>query len=670
MRRRTDFEYLLRRRQQSCADYNKYLSYELNLDDLLKVRCNQASMGSSKEKKDQIRKLQASNVRHICYVYERSLRRFAGNIDLWNDYIYFLKTKGATNILNAVFGRALSLHPKNEDLWIQAAVFEVEVNSNVHACRVLLQRALRVNRASEVLWMRYFQLELWSTLRLLERKRVLGVTDTDSIESDNASTVAAPSFNPKLAVPLVVYRHAVSAIPSLDFAQLLLASCPQTPALLDLRKQIEGNIQERFGHTYVYWESRVTRQVGDLLREVREVTGEDWVDMLCRCVDDYVSMHADARRGMGDTPVPLKYLSIAQSILDAAMEKVWSSPGGGAGVGGVGDAVRRLDVFLQEVSGLQNIEDAIGSDMLSGGMVILVVHKLWLVKCALRLLGEPIEDFFKCDVADVSRWLNEYRARLDQKTPKELEMWIDVAAMGWATASHLLAYSEACRSIPAAVADIWEVGSVDCLKPLGDAILSEYRNVLRVDVYADDGADCKGSELLWTVLRSQLLSPGAGEPLARKWQVAKLCFQNILSVPVCRHEHRVEWNVRYLRFAAQESFASFKTAVDFIADLRGRMPMVYANVDMTSYHLEVLSITMSYMRDLSQMNAATRSAVSAQLDWAQKIINSMLKYCEGRERSAALAVECKAASTVIGMWRANNFGGSQSVAIGSNLVTC
>ena len=47
---------------------------------------------------------------------------------LWNDYIRFLQDKQAKSTLNTVFGRALSLHPKNESLWLQAAVFEMNGN--------------------------------------------------------------------------------------------------------------------------------------------------------------------------------------------------------------------------------------------------------------------------------------------------------------------------------------------------------------------------------------------------------------------------------------------------------------------------------------------------------------------------------------------------------------
>ena len=73
------------------------------------------------------------------------------------------KSNGST--LNTVFGRALALHPRCEKLWLLASIHEIETNNNIHAARTLLQRALRVNKQSQQLWRRYFELELWAALR-------------------------------------------------------------------------------------------------------------------------------------------------------------------------------------------------------------------------------------------------------------------------------------------------------------------------------------------------------------------------------------------------------------------------------------------------------------------------------------------------------------------------
>lgn len=83
VKRRTDYEYKLRRRQQTPADYYGYLEYELGLEELRALRCQKQSKdqqghGSdaefSKELINKHRKLQSAFMRHISYVFERALR--------------------------------------------------------------------------------------------------------------------------------------------------------------------------------------------------------------------------------------------------------------------------------------------------------------------------------------------------------------------------------------------------------------------------------------------------------------------------------------------------------------------------------------------------------------------------------------------------------------------
>jgi len=69
-----------------------------------------------------IRMIQVASIKHICYIFDRAIRRFSSEIELWNDYIAFLISKKANRILGATFGKAVALHPKIESFWIQAAV--------------------------------------------------------------------------------------------------------------------------------------------------------------------------------------------------------------------------------------------------------------------------------------------------------------------------------------------------------------------------------------------------------------------------------------------------------------------------------------------------------------------------------------------------------------------
>ena len=82
VKKRTDYEYKLRRRQQTPADYYGYLQYELGLEELRGLRCRKQRVGQgpdsdidfSKELINKHRKLQAAFMRHISYVFERALR--------------------------------------------------------------------------------------------------------------------------------------------------------------------------------------------------------------------------------------------------------------------------------------------------------------------------------------------------------------------------------------------------------------------------------------------------------------------------------------------------------------------------------------------------------------------------------------------------------------------
>lgn len=197
MKKRTDYEYLMKRRQLTPADFYGYLQYELNLDKLRVIRCDYNNAG--KDRADAFRVVEGACLRHISYVFDRAIRRFPSEMNLWADYVSFLKSKKLTSALNAVFGRALSLNPKNEDLWLQAAVHELEINNNLHSARTLLQRSLRANKLSLKLWKKYFELELWNAVRITERQRILG------LEIDNG---------PMSGAPLVVFKYAMISLPT------------------------------------------------------------------------------------------------------------------------------------------------------------------------------------------------------------------------------------------------------------------------------------------------------------------------------------------------------------------------------------------------------------------------------------------------------------------------
>ena len=207
----TDFEYTLKRRELQPADYMKYLLYEVNLDKLRSVRSKhiESKLGSNKEKKAELRNIEAQFIRHVCYVFERATRRFPTDmgVGFWTEYVAYLQTTRSSNILQSVLGKALSLYPKHEEFYIMAAVHEIDVNQNAQAARIVLQRGIRAmgktsssSDGNTNLWLRYFELELWNAARITERQKVLSLDVNDDALVKGA--------------PLVVFRHALKEVSS------------------------------------------------------------------------------------------------------------------------------------------------------------------------------------------------------------------------------------------------------------------------------------------------------------------------------------------------------------------------------------------------------------------------------------------------------------------------
>jgi len=168
VKKRTDFEYRLRRRAAERRDFERYIEYEQTFEQLLKAR--RERLGATKGKSA----AKFSCVKHIHFIFDRAVKKFRGDIDLWLAWIDYAKAEQSSKVLSKVFARALQLHPRNAQLWVHAAAYEWD-SGNVTAARTLLQRGIRLNNKSADLWREYFRMEVLFTARLAERRRVLGL---------------------------------------------------------------------------------------------------------------------------------------------------------------------------------------------------------------------------------------------------------------------------------------------------------------------------------------------------------------------------------------------------------------------------------------------------------------------------------------------------------------
>lgn len=245
----TDLEYLMMRRELYEYDVESYIDYAINLDKLLAKRMislkskhykSDDDESKGREWRNALRQVTSIWISHIAYIFDRCVRRFQASMALWDRYIAFLTEKDSVSLLNGVFGRALSLHPHEEHLWIKASLHELERNCNSHAARVLLQRSLRVNKSSKTLWRKYFEFEVWNASRIGDRKRAL------DIMNDN---------NLILGAPVVVFRHALEAIPEVQFGLEMWQEALKVSKLL--AQSLEGLLKTKFGSSSQYWLRRI-----------------------------------------------------------------------------------------------------------------------------------------------------------------------------------------------------------------------------------------------------------------------------------------------------------------------------------------------------------------------------------------------------------------------------
>lgn len=137
--------------------------------------------------------------------------------------------------------KALQLHSTVPGLWIYAAVWEAEQNSNVTAARALMQQGLRMCPKSETLWLEYFHMELIFAQKIKARRLILGVEERPAITEGGSAQEGAGSDQGEkedgkikkkssishhaatCKIAWAVYKNAIAAIPnSLSFRQRFL----------------------------------------------------------------------------------------------------------------------------------------------------------------------------------------------------------------------------------------------------------------------------------------------------------------------------------------------------------------------------------------------------------------------------------------------------------------
>jgi hypothetical protein len=245
VRRRRDFEYAMNRRTLLKVDVLRYVTYEMNIEALRAKRKDRL-----KHKKMSVSDY--AGVRRIHFIFNRALKRFKGDVRLWMQYIDYCMRSKSGKTLSHVFSSALQMHPRNGAIWLKAAAWEFSENGNINSARILLQRAVRINKDNARLWEELVRLEYLFVLHQSETDRIIGAVARHGQATSTSATdaIAMPAAVDGEAAPVMTaeqLRHqskqqilggaiikavitsALGSIKELDFRKALLAMSDSFP---------------------------------------------------------------------------------------------------------------------------------------------------------------------------------------------------------------------------------------------------------------------------------------------------------------------------------------------------------------------------------------------------------------------------------------------------------
>lgn len=191
----------------------RYIEFEKNVDALRRKRIKRLGVRST-----------GSGQKTIYFLYNRGVRKFPGDIDLWMQYIDFARKEKSYKKLSEIFTSVVRLHPTKPELWIYAAQYFMDTQADVTNARSYMQRGLRFCKSSKMLWLEYAKLETIYIGKIAGRRKILGL-DIDrtskAVEDDHDADmlalpdVTAEDINPSLgkddAVDEVALQNLASA---------------------------------------------------------------------------------------------------------------------------------------------------------------------------------------------------------------------------------------------------------------------------------------------------------------------------------------------------------------------------------------------------------------------------------------------------------------------------
>ncbi|GFE53033.1 U3 small nucleolar RNA-associated protein 6 [Babesia ovis] len=237
--------------------FREYINYEIELDRLLQKRLRQAKAQKSKGVVRYRMPSEQGKVpikvivrRRIHRIFNRCLKRFVTNVELWKEYCAFCYRIKAVGVMNRAIMGALSKNPTCEDLWKVAAKYTLDLRGSL-AARNVIQLALRANPRNLSMFILLLELEVQSSYRIFE------YSQSDEVDSKGIGPV---ELSTKTWVTIL--RHAIKTMNGADvfkmlfFAASICARVSRVPAfaqkLGDYETFASLVFQEMFNRRHIY----------------------------------------------------------------------------------------------------------------------------------------------------------------------------------------------------------------------------------------------------------------------------------------------------------------------------------------------------------------------------------------------------------------------------------
>lgn len=172
-RRRRNHEYRVLSSEAPRSAYLEYANFEKKLSDLLKERALERR-GVKRHRANYV--IQATAGR-ADLVYSRAVKRHKGDTKLWLHYARHRIEHGSHRSAAKVLGRALSMHPDAEEVWLAAIALHADTMGDTGGARKIAMRALRALPDSKTkrVFETYFRVELAFVCKSIARRVTLRV---------------------------------------------------------------------------------------------------------------------------------------------------------------------------------------------------------------------------------------------------------------------------------------------------------------------------------------------------------------------------------------------------------------------------------------------------------------------------------------------------------------